>query len=183
MNTENKRSWMVWAIVALVIMNLSTLATILYHQYQSTKPDTIARNERQLETSTEKFSGRYFRDKLDLDNDQMDKFREFNPVFRQQARAITLDLANKRRQMLIEMTASHSDTGKLNALSDSIGQLHSDLKKITYRYYLDLKNICNTEQDKQLEQLFGIMFTNDSAMGFPGKGRQGGKHGKRMNQN
>jgi Spy/CpxP family protein refolding chaperone len=183
MNTENKRSWMVWAIVALVIMNLSTLATILYHQYQSSTPNTIVTDERQLEANTEKFSGRYFRDKLNLDNDQMDRFREFNPVFRQQARAITIDLATKRSQMLSEMTATNSDTGRLNTLSDSIGKLHSDLKKITYRYYLDLKDICNPEQDKQLEQLFGIMFTNDAPMGFPGKGKQGGMHGRRMNQN
>jgi hypothetical protein len=35
MKAENKHSFMVWAIVVLAIMNVSTLATILYHQYQS----------------------------------------------------------------------------------------------------------------------------------------------------
>ena len=188
MNTENKRNWMVWAIVALVVMNLSTLATILYHQNQSKVPSgDSAKLQQQLETDAEKFSGRYFRDKLKLDGEQMDKFREINPVFRQQARAITIELSSKRKQMLEEMTAAKSDTNKLNALSDSIGLLHSNLKKLTYKYYLDIKTICTIEQQKQLEQLFSDMFTNDAPMGFPGRGGQGfhggRQQGKRLNNN
>jgi Spy/CpxP family protein refolding chaperone len=184
MKTENKQSWMVWAIVALVVMNLSTLATILYHQNQSKVPSgDSAKLQQQLETDAEKFSGRYFRDKLNLDGNQMDKFRKINPVFRQQARAITIELAAKRKQMLVEMASASADTNKLNALSDSIGILHSNLKKLTYKYYLDLKGICNAEQQKQLEQLFNEMFTNDVPMGFPGKGGQGWQHGRRMNNN
>jgi hypothetical protein len=84
--------------------------------------------------------------------------------------------------MLIEMAAIKSDTSRLNMLSDSIGHLHSNLKKLTYGYYLDIKNICNPEQQKKLEQLFGEMFTNDAPMGFPGRGMHGGgQHGKRFN--
>ncbi|HEX2933870.1 MAG TPA: periplasmic heavy metal sensor [Bacteroidales bacterium] len=184
MNTENKRSWMIWAIVVLAVMNLSILGTILYHQYQTNK-ETVSTDQAQgqLETDAEKFSGRYFRDKLNLNGDQMEQFRAINPVFRQQARAITMELASIRKQMLAEMAANNSDTTKLNALSDAIGQLHSHLKKLTYRYYLDMKGICNTEQQKQLEQLFTDMFTNDASMSFPGKGGRGWQHGKHMNNN
>lgn len=184
MKTENKRSWMIWAIVVLAVMNISTLGTILYHQYQSDKPAANPEEaQKQLETDAEKFSGRYFRDKLNLDGNQMEQFRTINPVFRQQARAITIELASMRKQMLTEMAAANSDTTKLNTLSDTIGQLHSQLKKITYRYYIDMKGICNTEQQKQLEQLFKEMFTNDVSMSFPGKGGRGGQHGKYMNNN
>lgn len=184
MKTENKRSGMIWAIVVLAVMNLSTLGTILYHQYQSDKPAANPEEaQKQLETDAEKFSGRYFRDKLNLDGNQMERFRAINPVFRQQARAITEELASMRKQMLAEMAAANSDTTKLNALSDAIGQLHSQLKKITYQYYLDLKSICNTEQQKQLEQLFTEMFTNDASMSFPGKGGRGWQRGKHINNN
>jgi hypothetical protein len=183
MKSENKHSLMVWAIVVLAVMNLSTLATILYHQYQS-KPRGVKQTQvqQQLEADSERFSGRYFRDKLNLNSDQMGKFREFNPVFRHQARAITLELASLRKQMLMEMSSAKSDSVHLNMLSDSIGYLHSNLKKLTYRYYLDLKSLCNAEQQIQLEQLFNEMFTNDLQMGFPGRRGQGGpQHGKRFN--
>jgi lysyl-tRNA synthetase class I len=105
MKTENKRSWMIWAIVVLAVMNLSTLATIFYHQHQS---NTSIANTKQLEVDTEKFSGRYFRDQLNLSSNQMDKFREFNMIFRPQARAITIELAQKRKQMLTEMASAQS---------------------------------------------------------------------------
>ncbi|NJK96992.1 MAG: hypothetical protein HC905_20585 [Bacteroidales bacterium] len=130
MKTENKQSWMVWAIIVLVVMNLSTLATILYHQHQSNISDNdSAQIQPLLEADAEKFSGRYFRDKLNLDGNQMDKFREINPVFRQQARVITVDLTTKRKQMLGELIFEKSDTGKLNAISDSIGQIAQQFEK------------------------------------------------------
>lgn len=173
---------MVWAIVILAVMNISTLATIMYHKYQSEKTETITiSDQKQLEADSEKFSGRYFRDKLNLSREQMDKFKEINPVFRPKARGITIGLAQTRKQMLIEMAAVKSDTLRLNALSDSIGQLHSDLKKITYRYYMEIKSICDQEQQRKLEQIFGEMFTNDSPMGYPGRGGpRGWQKGRRF---
>ena len=180
MKTENKYSLMVWAIVILALMNISTLASIMYHKYQSEKTVTISTSDqKQLEADSEKFSGRYFRDQLNLSGDQMDKFKEINPAFRLKARNITIELAEKRKQMLIEMAGEKGDTLRLNALSDSIGQLHSDLKRITYRYYVEIKSICDQEQQKKLEQIFGEMFTNDLPMGYPGKGGpRGWQHGR-----
>jgi len=178
---------MIWAIVTLAVLNVSTLTTILYHKYQSEKTETVSTSDpKQLETDSEKFSGRYFRDQLKLNSEQMDKFKEMNPVFRPKARRITIELAEKRKQMLVEMSAANSDTTKLNALSDSIGQLHGDLKKITYRYYMEIKGICDPEQQRILEQLFGEMFTNDSQLGNPGNGGprgggQGRRQGRRFN--
>ena len=180
MKTENNKNWMIWAIVVLAVLNISTLGTILYHQYKSNRPvANSTQRQSQLETDAEKFSGRYFRDKLNLNEKQMDIFRETNRVFRQQARDITIELSELRKEMLIEMASAKTDTNKLNILSESIGSEHSRLKKLTFKYYLDIKSISNSEQQKQLEQLFGEMFTNDASMGFPGRNGPGGQRGKR----
>lgn len=187
MKTLKNQSWMVWAIVFLAVMNASTLATIMIHQKQSEKQvDGVTVGQAPLEADAEKFSGRYFRDKLQLDSEQMNRFRTFNPVFRNQARTITVELGRLRKEMLREMSASNSDTVRLNELSDSIGKLHRDLKVLTYRYYLDIKQTCNATQQNQLHILFSTMFTNDAPMGFPGRGGPGrgqgnGRHGGRMN--
>ncbi len=189
MKALKNQSWMVWAIVFLAVLNISTLATILFHQSQSkTIVANTTANQRQLEADAEAFSGRYFRDKLQLDNEQMNRFRTFNPVFRSQARVITVELGRLRREMLTEMSAAKSDTLRLAKLSDSIGILHRDLKKCTYRYYMDLKEICNETQRNQLHLLFNTLFTNDAPMAYPGRGGQGrgqgngnGRHGGRMN--
>ena len=84
--------------------------------------------------------------------------------------------------MLTEMAKKNSDNNKLNMLSDSIGYLHSNLKKLTYRYYIDIKSICNQEQQKKLEQLFGEIFASEMHMGQNGKGNPNGRrYGRRFN--
>lgn len=178
---------MVWAIVILAVLNLSTLVTIVYHQVQSRREEASAGQlPVVVESDAAKYSGRYFRDQLNLSPQQMNNFREFNPVFRRQAREINLELGRMRNDMLREMAAGNPDTVRLGELSDSIGMLHSTLKKITFRYYLDMKRICNHDQQAKLEQMFGEVFSNDMQMGYPGQGpgmgRGRGPRWNRINQ-
>ena len=182
MKIENKHNLMVWAIIGLVIMNLSTLITIAYHQRQSDKSLVSATADpKQLEVNADKFSGRFFRNQLNFSDEQMEKFRQINPLFRPKVREITIELAQKRQLMLREMSSVHCDTTRLNALSDSIGYLHSNLKKLTYRYYLEIKGICNSEQQKNLEILFSEVFNNDVTVSSPGQGGQRGRqYGKQF---
>lgn len=182
MKSENKYSILVWAIVVLAVLNISTILTVLYHKYQSDKVAGLSADSKQAELDSERFSGRYFRDELNMNNAQMEKFKVINPAFRPKARFITIELAEKRREMLHEMASAGSDTSRLNELSDSIGILHSELKKITYRYYLEMKEICTPEQQVKLEKIFGEMFANDAPLGSSGKGgARGWQGGRRFN--
>jgi len=183
MKTENKKGWMVWAIVILAIMNISTFLTIIIHSKSPLQKETVtAIGQVQSESTSLNYSGRYFRDQLNLSKIQMDRFTEFNPVFRQQAREINIELTRKRKRMLSEVAAQNSDTIKLNMLADSIGYLHSDLKKLTCRYYMNIKNICDKQQQQKLEQLFGEMFASELPMGQQGReGQNGRRLGRRFN--
>jgi Spy/CpxP family protein refolding chaperone len=183
MKTENNKGWMVWAIVILAVMNISTFLTIVFQRNKALQPESVLVPDMvQSESASLKYSGRYFRDQLNLSRIQMDRFTDFNPEFRQQAREINLELTRKRNRMLSEMAAQNSDNIKLDMLSDSIGYLHANLKKLTYRYYLDIKNICNKQQQQQLEQLFEEMFASDLPMGQYGRGGPNGRrYGRRFN--
>lgn len=181
MKTENKYRWMVWAIIVLAVMNISTVLTFVYNRNQVVKSVPV-NDGIQSENASMRYSGRFFRDNLNLNNEQMGKFVEFNPVFRQSVRSINSDLVDSRNQMLIELTKNNCDTSKLNILSDSIGNLHADLKKLTYKYYLDLKEICDEQQQVKLLQMFGDIFAADGRMGQFGKGGpQGRGRGRRFN--
>jgi hypothetical protein len=176
MKNVNGNRWMVWAIVILAVMNFTTFVTIVLERIQTGKEKVISNIASiKVEDNSAKYTGRFFRDQLILSREQMNRFIEFNPVFRQQARNINLDLDRIRRQMLIEMAANDSDTSKLNILSDSIGFFHASLKKVTYKYYLDIKNICNKEQQSKLKIIFDEIFTSDA---LPGQNGKGGPHGK-----
>jgi hypothetical protein len=177
MKTENRNTWMVWAIVALALLNISTLITVIYHNKQVVGKEALAAPDSvKSENSSVLYSGRYFRDELNLTREQMNDFFHFNPEFRQEVRNINLKLAAKKHEMLIEMSKKNSDGHTLDLLSDSIGYLHASLKKVTYKYYLNFKSICTPEQQKKLEQLFGEMFNSDTQMLLQnGKGGQRGR--------
>jgi Spy/CpxP family protein refolding chaperone len=182
MKTENKYRWMIWAIAILVVMNLTTLITVMYNKSKLSDNIQIT-NLSVAESSSMKYSGRYFRDELELSMEQMKKFSQFNPEFRQAVMAINRDMAEKRHEMLNEMAKNNCDTIKLNVLSDSIGNLHAALKKSTYKYYMNFKNICTQQQQEKLKQLFGEMFNSDIQIGQNGRGGQGGRRYGWRNKN
>lgn len=175
---------MVWAIVILAVMNIATVLTIVYHRHYTGGSLSVKESGAdQPESIAIKYSGRFFRDQINLSRDQMALFTEFNPRFRQQVRDINIGLAAIRRQMLADMSAAESDTARLELLSDSVGRLHADLKKLTYRYYLNFKEICDKTQQEKLEQLFGEMFATDVPIGQYGKGTPYGRgRGRQVNK-
>jgi hypothetical protein len=176
MKAENKNRWMVWAIAALALLNITTLITVVYHKNQVIEKEAVTTDDSvKSENASVLYSGRYFREELNLSEEQMNKFSQFNPEFRQEVRAINLKLADKRHEMLVEMAEKNSNKNRLNLLSDSIGYLHANLKKVTYMYYLNFKSICNQEQQKKLELLFSKMFSNDIQMIQNGRGGPGGR--------
>ncbi|MBK7710890.1 MAG: hypothetical protein IPJ37_08040 [Bacteroidales bacterium] len=184
MKAANKNNWMVWAIAVLAIMNLATLITIVYHKNNSSDKELVViPDQSQSESTSVNYSGRYFKDELNLSGEQMKSFSEFNPEFRRNVMAINQSLDMKRHEMLVEMAEENCDTNRLNLLSDSIGYLHARLKKQTYLYYLDFKRICNEEQQKKLEQLFGEIFNSDIQMVKQGRGVQGGRRYGRQTPN
>ena len=168
----------------MAVLNLATIFSVIYHRYQSVEP-TITDSAGNVQASDEsiRYSGRFFREQLNLSREQMDWFSENNPVFRRQIQQINAELVKKRYQMLDEMSADESDTLKLNQLSDSIGTLHASLKKVTFDYYLSLKQICDPDQQAKLEVLFSDMFAGDEHMRNSGGGGPYGRQYGRRNRN
>jgi hypothetical protein len=181
MKTETKIKLMIWAILLLAVMNISTILTILYNRNQADKLLNIP-EQKLSENASAKFSGRYFRDHLGFNQQQMSRFVEVNPVFRRRVMGINTELADLRRRMLLEMSTGSSDTSRLNQLCDSIGHVHANLKKYTYQYYLDIKNICDKQQKVKLEQMFDEMFAGEMPAGHHGKGGpMGRRNGRNLN--
>lgn len=184
MKTESKNRLMTWTIVLLALMNISTIVTIVYTRSQiKSRIDSNASGQMETDRSAMRFSGRYFRDELGFDRSQMQQFATFNPGFRRQVHAINNKLTEQRQCMLKEMSAGEVDTIRINQLCDSIGYMHAELKKATYGYYLNIKDICNNSQQLKLEQLFNEMFSGDLQSGPQGRGEQTGRQRGRQIHN
>lgn len=152
-----------WLVVLLVVMNVVTIGTIVYHNYhEQTISDKDAFNTGK---GGNVINGRFLKQQLGFNEDQMNKFRQYNQQFRPFAMNITRQIDSIKADMFNELQSTNPDTTMLNQQSKKIGELHGNLKYETYQFYMQLKNICMPEQRKQLELAFRPLFINEE-LGF-----------------
>jgi Spy/CpxP family protein refolding chaperone len=164
MKAETRNFVLTWSVVALIVLNVSTLGTIYYNRIKEGKEADSGNNIQIInQPGEDKFSGRYFRDKLNLSPEQMNMFQKFNPEFRFNAREINNRLSELRNEMLDELSSENPDRQKLTDLSDSIGYQHGKLKRLTFVYYLNIRELCSPEQRQDLRELFYNAFGSDTS--------------------
>lgn len=178
----NNNRVLIWVIVVLIILNIATIGTIVYHNYseKTQQDDTVIMN-----ADGQMINGRYMRQYLGFDNDQVDAFRQANRNFRPHAAMIIYNIDSLKGNMFRELQKQDPDTVKLDNMADKIGLLHCKLKKYTSRFYLQIKSVCKPEQVGKLQIIFSPLFKNEGVdIGpYPGQGQRGGWGRYNMNQN
>ncbi len=187
MNKTNKILWL--AIALLIILNMATIGTILYHNQQN-KGDDIAIV---LDENQAPLTGRYFRQTLGFDDEQMDVFRKANQVFQPRANDLIYEMDSLKYQMFGELNKANPDTMRLNGLSEHIGRHHAELKNITNDFYLKIRSVCDSSQCEQLQEAFLPLFRDGTTANFgrgynrnDSTGRGQGyrpRYGRRWNKN
>ncbi len=172
---------LVWAVILLLILNLSTIATILMQRRDrsasSFSPVLLSQN---ISQGNRIGAGRFLSDRLGLSPDQVEKGLAINAPFRASAAEITDTLLKIRNVLFEEMRKANPDTALIRHYSKEIGAQHAALKWLTAQYYLDLKKMVKPSQWQNLDQWFGPVFFRESGTGTgPGQGRQRGGLGRR----
>jgi uncharacterized membrane protein len=176
-----KTKLLIWLIIILIALNLATIISGISYSLKSRKAD-------QIKTEVP-FNQRadFFYEQLGLTPEQREHFLEYNREFNRNARTIINDLNSLRFSMIKEMAETNPDRSKLDDICTRIGTLHTKLKGVTVDYYLQMKSVCDKQQQLALNDLFERMLDSDGnlEMRRPGYGRQkGGGYGRgRQNQN
>ncbi len=153
MNRTVKILW--WVIALLVMLNLTTIGTILLRNRENSSDYTaIVLDENRQSPLT----GRYFRQTLGFDDAQMNIFREAHRSFQYRANDLIFGMDSLKNEMFAELNSSTPDTIRLNDLSEKLGSHHAELKKITNAFYLQLKTTCDSTQCEQLQRAFLPLF-------------------------
>lgn len=152
MNTQTKKQLITGLIIFLVVVNVAALSTIIYRN-RATPPinDDYIQLRQRVE---EQGMYRFFRDELQLSEDQYKQFRDINHQNMIESRDIAKQLHVKRVEMIDEISKNNPDKEKLDKIAKDIGLLHYNLKRNTYNHFLELKNICNEEQQGKLQHMF-----------------------------
>ena len=170
--TVHRSQILTWVIVLLLISNVATIGTILYHNYRENQNT----NQVGINTGEEinMLNGRYFRQTLGSNEQQMESFRAINREFRPSAMEMTIEIDSLKNNMFAELQKATPDTILLNEMSKQIGVLHGRLKYVTYHFYLNIKNVCSATQSIELEKAFLPLFKSEGITAGPNHQRRRG---------
>lgn len=186
MNYFNKQRLLIWALIILVVINVTAIGTIIYQNYrfrQHTFPPKFDL-EKFDQNVKDRFDEHEFflRKELDLNKDQMTKFREYRRAYFQETRLLMDSLRTKRKQLMKELSNDEPDKAQLMRLSDEIGALHAELKVATVKHFLQMKKTIGPQQQHKLNRMFMDMMNNDRMHRgkSPAHGRH--RHGRKNNR-
>jgi len=158
MNKQTKKILLSTFVIALIIINLSSIATIYYHKnVRSKRIEELKVKKEQMHIGG---MHRYIKEELNLDNTQFEQFREAYNNNVKESHNIANKLDSIRYEMISEIAKVNPNLNKLDELSRNIGDLHYELKKLSTSHFLELKGICNEDQQENLQKLFMRMMEN-----------------------
>jgi len=162
---QNTYRILIWIIVILLCTNLSMGISFLFNKQQD-KIKLEQVEEQKIEMPAQQRT-RFFREQLNLNQDQMEPFRKLNREYNWDARQISLKLQSLRIEMVTQLGEKNPDKIALDSISKNIGELHSELKNVTIAYYLDMKNICSEDQQEKLNEIFMSMLKTKEDISLP----------------
>jgi len=151
----NKINRYKWIIALLVVLNLTMAATIVTKHYQGQQQQESILTD---PDSNVRVNGRYFRQELGFDNDQMQVFRKANRAFQPEARLLLAQIDSLKLVSFEELNKPTPDTLLLHELAKDIGEKHGKLKLSTHRFYRQIRSVCTPEQAKELQNIFSPLF-------------------------
>lgn len=179
MQTNSKIRNLRIAVFMLLALNLATIATIVYHNRQEGKEiDNIV-----ISPGTQPVNGRYFRQHLGFDNNQMQVFRDANQRFRRSANDLIGNINRQKELLFIELQSAEPDPDKIRAISEQIGLKHAQLKEATAEFYITVNAVCNAEQKEKMKTLFVPLFQETPNTGAGHGNGNGYRHGRHFSNN
>lgn len=153
-----------WIIAILGVFCLSLLAGIYVHYMKGKK---LYEQRVQMEQQRH----RDIMNNLHLTPEQENAFNHSRDKYFREAGAVMEQLNAKRNEYLQELTSDNPDTASLMVISEEIGALHRNLKILTMRHYLELRKLCNADQQKVLNEMFSRFIQSEGKRRGPGAGK------------
>jgi hypothetical protein len=174
METKIKRNLIIWGVILLVVLNISSLSTIWYHRYQYnhnrlSKTSLVKRmSERNKRHTKYSQKGANFIAKgLDLAADQRQDFDSIWLLYTGKRNEIEHQMQINHRQMAIVMNQMAIDTMAFNKISAGQANLMLELNHSLMEMNLALRSILNEDQLKLFIERVGAL--NKRQAGMPGR--------------
>lgn len=152
MNIKTKKTLLIGTIIILLVVNISALSTIIYNKKVRAKmEDEISNVQDGIRIQGMR---RFLQEELNLSEEQFHKFKDINTNYNRDSRKIAFQMRKKRYEMMKEIAKKNPNFGNLDQIAQDIGSLHYELKKLTINHFIELKDVCDEEQQEILHKMF-----------------------------
>lgn len=159
MEAKTKRSITIWVVVVLVILNISSLATIWYHRYQF-RQQRLAQVERRFDGRNEVMNRRrsqmppFITEALELSPEQKNTLDSIWSHFNFKRQLLEDSMEQNRRQMFRFMMAANLDTGKYEELSENQTRMLRELNYTLLEMNRTIRaNLTEDQQNTMIEKM------------------------------
>jgi hypothetical protein len=144
MGTNTRYRLALWAVLALVVLNVCLLG-LLWHEHFR-QPPPPAQDAR---TGAEEFLGR----EVQLDQSQADSVRQLRRNHFLQTDSIRVEIVHLSMRMMDELFAPTPDTALVRELSEQMGRRQAEFERRVYGHFDEIKGILRPDQYDKLRQL------------------------------
>jgi len=157
MNYFTKKRLTTFAIVLLVIINISSITTILIRRYHPIKHPLPVQMDDKVRATTI-----FLKTELQFSDEQVKEFIRIQDEFLKESETLRHAIGDLKKDLHRTLIESTDDTLENAARIAEIGNKHSELEKILYQYFINVKNLCTPEQVQKFDVLVRqILFTID----------------------
>jgi len=99
-------------------------------------------------------SNEFLKEELQLNQVQFDSINRLDQINFEHYQRILRLLCSNRKILLKELSKTTTDKDAINKITLRIGHLHTALKRQTVNHLLNIKKVCNKDQQEKLRILF-----------------------------
>ncbi|MBA4313519.1 MAG: hypothetical protein C0417_12920 [Chlorobiaceae bacterium] len=153
MDIFTKNRFTFWTIVILVILNISTISMLWFNQNSRIGDSPQLREPKQDQRTLQ-----FLQKELNLTDEQIHQYDQLRQAHGERTRPLVNDIRYSKKEMMDEIFNDEPDTIKAMQISDLIGKKQTELERITFKHFLDLKELCGKEQLGKLQGLMDEFF-------------------------
>ena len=148
MDIFKQKNYLIISVIILIILNIGILSMMWLNESTHRKPPKHpqGRSNEQEQISS------LLKKELNFNDDQIQMYLELRNIHREQTIELQNVIQDIKRKMFDEVILGNSaiiSDSLLSIMLDKQGQI----EKITFQHFIDLKNLCNPEQQKDLQLL------------------------------
>ncbi len=159
MDIFKQKRYLIFVIILLVILNLSTLLMLWIG-----RPLHLSAKEGPVSTEHEKARvQQLLKDELEFDETQIKQYLKMRHEHHEQAQQLNDDIRNLKKQMFDEVLQDKPQPILSDSLLILVQEKQADLEKLTFRHFLNLKKLCKPKQQDKLKLLIHEVFRRKPA--------------------